>query len=121
MLLVQEEAARRLGRPVAVEELTSDGSAPSPPTMTFACATDGNHGRSVAQGAQLIGARAVIFVHAGVSDGRIEAIARFGAEIGASRAPTTTRSPRPPASRPSRAGPCSPTPPGRATSTSPAW
>jgi diaminopropionate ammonia-lyase len=49
--------------------------------MTFACATDGNHGRSVAQGAQLMGARAVIFVHAGVSRARIDAIAGFGAEI----------------------------------------
>lgn len=49
--------------------------------MTFACATDGNHGRSVAQGAQLIGARAVIFVHGGVSEERVAAIARFGAEV----------------------------------------
>ena len=49
--------------------------------MTFACATDGNHGRSVAQGAQLVGARAVIFVHGGVSDERVAAIARFGAEM----------------------------------------
>jgi len=48
--------------------------------MTFSCATDGNHGRSVAQGAELVGAKAVIFVHAGVSDERVEAIARFGAE-----------------------------------------
>ncbi len=49
--------------------------------MTVACATDGNHGRSVAQGAQLVGARAVIFAHSGVSDGRVAAIARYGAEI----------------------------------------
>ncbi len=49
--------------------------------MTFACATDGNHGRSVAWGASLVGARAVIFVHAHVSDARVAAIARFGAEI----------------------------------------
>jgi diaminopropionate ammonia-lyase len=49
--------------------------------MNFACATDGNHGRSVAQGADLVGARAVIFVHGGVSDARVAAIARFGAEI----------------------------------------
>jgi diaminopropionate ammonia-lyase len=48
--------------------------------MTFACATDGNHGRSVAQGAQLVGARSVIFVHAGVSDERVGAIERFGAQ-----------------------------------------
>jgi diaminopropionate ammonia-lyase len=49
--------------------------------MTVACATDGNHGRSVAQGAQLVGARAAIFVHSGVSDARVAAIARFGAQM----------------------------------------
>lgn len=81
MVLVQVEAARRLCRPVALGELTSKAVREIAATMTFACATDGNHGRSVAQGAQLMGARAVIFVHAGVSDARIDAIARFGAEI----------------------------------------
>ena len=49
--------------------------------MTFGCATDGNHGRSVAQGAQLVGAKSVIFVHGGVSDARVAAIARYGAEM----------------------------------------
>ena len=44
------------------------------------CATDGNHGRSVAWGAQLFGCRCVIYVHATVSEGRRAAIARFGAE-----------------------------------------
>lgn len=81
MILVQEEASRRLDRPVAVTELTSGAVRDVAATMTFACATDGNHGRSVAQGAQLMGARAVIFVHSGVSEARIEAIARFGARI----------------------------------------
>ena len=81
MILVQEEASQRLGRTVAIEELLSEEVRAIAATMTFACATDGNHGRSVAQGAQLMGARAVIFVHSGVSEGRIEAIARFGAEM----------------------------------------
>ena len=81
MVLVQQEAERRLGRPVPVAELMSDAVRAIAATMTFACATDGNHGRSVAQGAALMGARAVIFVHAGVSQGRIDAIAGFGAEI----------------------------------------
>lgn len=81
MVLVKEEASRRLGRPVPVKELTSDAVRAIAATMTFACATDGNHGRSVAQGAQLMGARAMIFVHSGVSAARIDAIARFGAEI----------------------------------------
>ena len=49
--------------------------------ITVTSATDGNHGRSVAWGAQRFGARCVIFVHEGVSQGRIAAIARYGAEI----------------------------------------
>ncbi|WP_421993775.1 diaminopropionate ammonia-lyase [Roseococcus sp.] len=49
--------------------------------ITVTCATDGNHGRSVAWGAQRFGARCVIFVHHNVSQGRRDAIARYGAEI----------------------------------------
>lgn len=81
MRLVQEEASARLGREITPQALHSDAVRAIAATMTFACATDGNHGRSVAQGAQLMGARAVIFVHSGVSEGRIAAIARFGAQI----------------------------------------
>ncbi|MFD1797276.1 diaminopropionate ammonia-lyase [Paracoccus aurantiacus] len=81
MVLVQREAARKLGRPVGIEELLSDEIREIAAAMTFACATDGNHGRSVAQGAQMMGARAVIFVHSGVSEARIAAIEAFGAEI----------------------------------------
>lgn len=81
MMLVQAKATERLGRAVSADELLAPEVRAIAATMTFACATDGNHGRSVAQGAQLMGARAVIFVHSGVSQGRIDAIARFGAEI----------------------------------------
>ena len=49
--------------------------------ITVTCATDGNHGRSVAWGAQRFGARCVIFVHENVSQGRQDAIARYGAQI----------------------------------------
>jgi diaminopropionate ammonia-lyase len=49
--------------------------------ITVTCATDGNHGRSVAWGAQRFGCRCVIYVHATVSQGRVEAIARYGAEV----------------------------------------
>lgn len=79
--LVLEEASRRLGRTVDVGELHDAAVKAIAATMTFACATDGNHGRSVAQGAALVGARSVIFVHGGVSDRRVAAIARFGAEM----------------------------------------
>jgi diaminopropionate ammonia-lyase len=49
--------------------------------VTVACATDGNHGRSVAWGAQLFHCRCVVFIHAGVSEGRAAAMARYGAEV----------------------------------------
>jgi diaminopropionate ammonia-lyase len=49
--------------------------------ITVTCATDGNHGRSVAWGAQRFGCRCVIFVHEKVSQGRRGAIAAFGAEV----------------------------------------
>jgi diaminopropionate ammonia-lyase len=49
--------------------------------LTVASATDGNHGRSVAWGASMFGARAIIYIHATVSEGRREAIATYGAEV----------------------------------------
>ena len=98
--LVLQEASRQLGRPVAAGELPRPASGslalpaegrqdlPGNPEvariaagMHFACATDGNHGQSVAAGARLVGARAVIFVHATVSQERMDAIARFGADM----------------------------------------
>ncbi len=49
--------------------------------ITVTCATDGNHGRSVAWGARLFHCRCVIFIHATVSGGRATAIAAYGAEV----------------------------------------
>jgi diaminopropionate ammonia-lyase len=78
--LLLEEASDKLGRKVDMSELHAADLKAIAGTMTVACATDGNHGRSVAQGAQLVGAKAAIFVHAGVSDERVAAIDRFGAD-----------------------------------------
>ncbi len=50
-------------------------------TATVTCATDGNHGRSVAWGAQLFGCQCVIYVHEHVSQGRRDAIAKYGADV----------------------------------------
>lgn len=49
--------------------------------VTVTCATDGNHGRSVAWGARTFGCRSVIYIHRTVSEGRRAAIAGFGAEV----------------------------------------
>lgn len=49
--------------------------------ITVTTATDGNHGRSVAWGAQRAGCRCRIYVPAHLSEGRAEAMAALGAEI----------------------------------------
>ncbi|MBN9581414.1 MAG: diaminopropionate ammonia-lyase [Afipia sp.] len=79
--LLLETASSKLGRAVDVSELDKPEVRDIASRLTVACATDGNHGRSVAAGAQMVGAKAVIFVHSGVSDERVAAIANFGAEI----------------------------------------
>jgi len=49
--------------------------------ITVVAATDGNHGRSVAWGAEMFGARCKIYLHSHVSKDREREIARYGAEI----------------------------------------
>ena len=49
--------------------------------ITVCCATDGNHGRSVAWGAQKFGCNCVIYIHRTVSVVREEAIAKYGAIV----------------------------------------
>jgi diaminopropionate ammonia-lyase len=49
--------------------------------FAVATATDGNHGRSVAWGAQRIGVECHIFIHAHVSQQRADAMAALGAEV----------------------------------------
>jgi len=49
--------------------------------MTVTCATDGNHGRAVAWGAMTVGCRCVIYIHQGVSAGRVRALHALGAQV----------------------------------------
>jgi diaminopropionate ammonia-lyase len=49
--------------------------------LTVACASAGNHGRAVAWGAQLFGARCVVYLYRGVSTGRAAAIEKLGAIV----------------------------------------
>jgi diaminopropionate ammonia-lyase len=79
--LALEAAQAQLGHPIAHGDLHTPVVRAVTSRMTMACATDGNHGRSVAAGAALVGARAVVFVHEGVSTNRHYAIARLGAEV----------------------------------------
>jgi diaminopropionate ammonia-lyase len=81
MTLVLAAAARKLGQLLAPDDLLSPAVTAVAADMTMCCATDGNHGRSVAAGARIAGCRCVIFVHQGVSEERAAAIARYGAEV----------------------------------------
>lgn len=69
---------KALGGAYAVEVLRRSQASTS---LTVACATEGNHGRSVAWGARQAGARCIIFLHENVSQAREDAIAQYGAEI----------------------------------------
>ena len=80
--VLRKRVAAATGRAnVTSKQLLSGGFADIVRDATVTCATDGNHGRSVAWGAQLFGCRCVIFVHEQVSQGRRDAIARYGAEV----------------------------------------
>lgn len=70
---------KALGGAYAVERAVTARAEAGP--LTLCCATDGNHGRSVAWGAQKLGLRAVIFIHETVSEARAAAIARYGAKV----------------------------------------
>ena len=80
-LLAAELSHRGIARSADSAELSSGQHAAYTNRLTVTCATDGNHGRSVAWGAQRFHCGCVIFVHETVSQGRVDAIAQFGARV----------------------------------------
>lgn len=80
-LIQKAIAEKHAGHLATPEEILSGKYSDIVSKMTVTCATDGNHGRSVAWGAQLFGCRCVIYIHATVSEGRRSAIAFYGAEV----------------------------------------
>ena len=80
-LLGAELARRGVARAASSAELAGRLFRDATEAITVTCATDGNHGRSVAWGARRFHCRCIIFVHAGVSQSRVDAIASYGAEV----------------------------------------
>jgi len=74
-------SGQQLGRVVTPDELRREPLLSLAAGITVTSATDGNHGRSVAWGAQLFGCQCVIYIHATVSEGRRCAIAAYGAQV----------------------------------------
>ena len=79
--LLRQKIQRLTGAEVTSRDIAAGVHRDVVRQITVTCATDGNHGRSVAWGARLFGCSCVIYIHAGVSEGRRAAIARFGAEV----------------------------------------
>ena len=67
---------KALGGAFAVEQIASKQK-----NITISSATAGNHGRSVAWGAQKLGLNCKIFVSEYVSNSRVKEIKKFGAEV----------------------------------------
>ena len=78
VILARAEAA---GTALTMEDVVAGRGGEIARDLTVCCATDGNHGRSVAWGAQSFGCACVIFIHETVSDARKRAIEAFGAEV----------------------------------------
>jgi diaminopropionate ammonia-lyase len=65
--LLKNMLSQQLNRTASTSELTSPAYADWIRGVTVACASDGNHGRSVAAGAKRVGCGCTIFLYEGVS------------------------------------------------------
>lgn len=79
--LLVDLIGRKVGKVVSTGDLAAGAYRDLAQEVTVTCATDGNHGRSVAWGARMFGCKCVIYIHAAVSEGRKAAIEHFGAQV----------------------------------------
>ncbi|WP_432471523.1 diaminopropionate ammonia-lyase [Amphritea sp. HPY] len=78
---LQKVLEQRLGERPTIADLLNGSLKDEVAEIVVSCATDGNHGRSVAWGAQMFGCGCVIYIHRDVSEGRKKAMEAFGAEV----------------------------------------
>ncbi len=69
------------GKDLSFEYLTSKECHDRIGDITFASATDGNHGRGIAWAAMKLGLKSEIYVHKDTSQARIDAIRSYGANV----------------------------------------
>lgn len=72
---------RELGGDATLAGIRAGHHATGVANITLASATDGNHGRSLAWGAQRFGAPCQIYIHKDVSEGRAQAMRDLGAVV----------------------------------------
>ncbi|WP_028470651.1 diaminopropionate ammonia-lyase [Neptunomonas japonica] len=78
---LQNVLEAQLGKRPSIAELLDGQLKDALSEIVVSCATDGNHGRSVAWGAQMFGCGCVIYIHRDVSEGRKQAMQAFDAEV----------------------------------------
>ena len=76
-----KEIARITGEHPTIDDLFQKKHVDIVRRLTVATATDGNHGRSVAWGAQMFGCASVIYIHADVSVARERTMSKLGADV----------------------------------------
>jgi diaminopropionate ammonia-lyase len=79
--LAATQIEAKTGKKVSLADVRAGIHAQALSDLTVVTATDGNHGRSVAWGAQMAGCACQIYIHAGVSEGRKKAMEAFGATV----------------------------------------
>jgi len=79
--LLRQQVSKLSGSTVTLEDIRIRKYLSLVQNITVATATDGNHGRSVAWGAQWFGCPCKIYIHAHVSEGRMQAMEAYGAEV----------------------------------------
>jgi len=79
--VLARELARQLGHEVTLKDIHSGRYATQVSDITLCSATDGNHGKSLAWGAERFGCKCKIYIHAEVSEGRAEALRQYGADV----------------------------------------
>ena len=69
------------GQTASIEDLLGSKFDSIIKDIVISCATDGNHGRSVAWGCQMFGCPCIIYIHRDVSLARQQAMEKLGAEV----------------------------------------
>ena len=78
---LQQRIRQETGNSASIEDLLQRRYPAIVENIVISCATDGNHGRSVAWGCQLFGCGCIIYIHRDVSEGRKQAMEAFGAKV----------------------------------------
>ena len=78
---LQAQIRQQSGAEASIDDLLQGSYQNIVQDIVVSCATDGNHGRSVAWGCQMFGCGCVIYIHRDVSVGRQQAMEAFDAEV----------------------------------------